>query len=348
MLSNLETPGTKLLQIILVGQPELQHKLQSPRLRQLRQRIGLTYEISPLSYAETRAYIQHRCVVAGGGGRPLFTPPAVNAVHAYAAGIPRLINMVCDRALLIGYGEEQPRITRRIVRQAVRDLESRSRRSVLAPSARRAAAILVSLLLLGLCLYIGRGISKDSLAFLQVPAFLQRRPQKATTQTEQRVSGPGESLAVHPDPLEPFAWLKQDGEQMLETGVPSQGNIKDADIPEKQIADEETQKKAIIQTKVSEPSKETFEAKNIQFPIRKTVKKGDYVSKYAMEIYGFSNNALFTWLQKHNPHIKDMNSIEVGDVLVFPALDTSPFISPPIQNGLGNEQNPHSLTKGTP
>jgi general secretion pathway protein A len=123
LLSNLETDQRKLLQIVLIGQPELRDMLESRRLRQLRQRITVRYHLRPLSRLETEYYIQHRLHVAGGNGRPGFSRWAIRAVHRYSGGVPRLINAVCDKALLCGYVAGTDQLEARHVRRAIRELE---------------------------------------------------------------------------------------------------------------------------------------------------------------------------------------------------------------------------------
>ena len=123
LLSNLETDDRKLLQIILFGQPELRDRLNNPRLRQLRQRITVRYHLPPLSRHEVTQYVQHRIHVSGGNGTPHFTGPALWRVHRYSQGIPRLVNAVCDKALLAGFVQQSEQIDFRMVGQAVRELE---------------------------------------------------------------------------------------------------------------------------------------------------------------------------------------------------------------------------------
>jgi len=123
LLSNLETDNRKLLQIILFGQPELRGRLNNPRLRQLRQRITVRYHLPPLQRQEVIQYVQHRLHVSGGNGTPYFTQPALWRVYHYSKGIPRLVNAVCDKALLAGYVQQSERIDFRMVGQAVRELE---------------------------------------------------------------------------------------------------------------------------------------------------------------------------------------------------------------------------------
>ena len=126
LLSNLETDQRKLIQIVLVGQPELRTSLERQGLRQLRQRITVRYHLPPISRDETESYILHRLRVAGSNGRPSFSRAAIGSVYRYSRGVPRLINAVCDKALLCGYVEGRDHLGWRQVRRAVRDLEGSS------------------------------------------------------------------------------------------------------------------------------------------------------------------------------------------------------------------------------
>jgi len=126
LLSNLETDERKLLQIVLIGQPELRTMLDSPRLRQLRQRITIRYHLGPIGRQETEAYILHRLQVAGSNGRPTFSRAALRRIHRYSCGLPRLINAVCDKALLCGFVEGRDHLGWPQIRRAIRDLEGRT------------------------------------------------------------------------------------------------------------------------------------------------------------------------------------------------------------------------------
>ncbi|MBP7797834.1 MAG: AAA family ATPase [Thermoanaerobaculaceae bacterium] len=125
LLSNLETDDRKLLQIVLVGQPELRDRLEHPRMRQLRQRITVRYHLGPLDRDEIEAYIRHRLTVAGATGRPTFSAAALRSIQRYSHGVPRLVNAVCDKALLCGYVEGHDHLGWRQIRRAIRDLEGR-------------------------------------------------------------------------------------------------------------------------------------------------------------------------------------------------------------------------------
>ncbi len=122
LLSNLETDDRKLLQIVLIGQPELRDRLAAKGLRQLRQRITVRYHLGPIGRHETESYILHRLQVAGSNGRPSFTKAAVRAIHRHSGGVPRLINAVCDKAMLAGYVEGRDLLGWRQIRRAIRDL----------------------------------------------------------------------------------------------------------------------------------------------------------------------------------------------------------------------------------
>src|SRR5262249_15797491 len=123
ILSNLETDKEKLLQIFLVGQLNLKAVLRSPELRQLDQRVSIRYELQPLDPSAVAAYVSHRLAVAGGAGSVSFTAEALKDLHRVSGGIPRLINLICDRALLAGYSVETRQITSDLIIHAAQGLD---------------------------------------------------------------------------------------------------------------------------------------------------------------------------------------------------------------------------------
>jgi general secretion pathway protein A len=122
LLSNLETPTKKLLQIMLVGQPELNQVLARPELRQLRQRIVLRHHLRPFDPQELDEYIAERLSLAGYTGKGIFKRSARREIHAVTGGVPRLVNVVCDGALLQGYAREQSVIGAELIREVAADL----------------------------------------------------------------------------------------------------------------------------------------------------------------------------------------------------------------------------------
>jgi general secretion pathway protein A len=155
LISNLETDTEKLIQIVLMGQSELQEMLSRRELRQLAQRITAQYHLSPLSRPETEDYVAHRLRVAGGEGKVSFTPGALSVVHQRSGGVPRLINLICDRALLAGYVQGMRVVDASMVRRAAREVKG-----VLTPEPLRRYAALAALTaaaaIAGLGLWHGR------------------------------------------------------------------------------------------------------------------------------------------------------------------------------------------------
>jgi general secretion pathway protein A len=123
MLTNLETFTEKLLQIVLVGQPELEQKLKQPQLRQLRQRLTLRAKTHALTLEETKAYVQQRLRIAGATGREIFDPDSLAAIHYYSAGIPRVINLLCEHCLVSAFVDQQKVIGVGVVETVARDFE---------------------------------------------------------------------------------------------------------------------------------------------------------------------------------------------------------------------------------
>jgi type II secretory pathway predicted ATPase ExeA len=135
-LSNING-DVQVLQIMLVGQPNLRRTLRRPELEQFAQRVAVDYHLQPLNAEDTRAYVLHRLSVAGAGDRSIFDDSALGFVHAYSRGVPRLINLLCDAALVYGYAAGTGRVDQALMREAVMD---RERGGILPMGGRLAAA----------------------------------------------------------------------------------------------------------------------------------------------------------------------------------------------------------------
>ena len=123
MLTNLETFTEKLLQIVLVGQPELEQKLKQPQLRQLRQRLTLRAKTHALTLDETKVYVQQRLRIAGSNGQQIFEPEALVAIHRYSSGIPRVINLLCEHCLVSAFVDQQKIIAPTVVDSVAKDFD---------------------------------------------------------------------------------------------------------------------------------------------------------------------------------------------------------------------------------
>ncbi len=133
MMTNLETFTEKLIQIVLVGQTELEQKLKRPNLRQLRQRLTLRAKTHPLTLEETKSYIQQRLRIAGSNGHQIFDGEALTAIHRFATGIPRVVNLICEHCLVSAFVDQQKLVTTGIVDAVARDFDLGDNHSMAAP-----------------------------------------------------------------------------------------------------------------------------------------------------------------------------------------------------------------------
>jgi general secretion pathway protein A len=188
LISNLETETDKLIQIVLAGQPELTAKLQKPELRQFGQRITVRYHLTSMDLDDTGAYIEHRLEVAGGWRSATFTKAAVKKIFRYSKGIPRLINIVCDRALLIGYINESRNISGRMAAQAIDEVREKSIGAYISRIA-WIAALLSILVAFGTIFLIPQGMS------VKMP--LPPRPAVPARLASKTANFPGEDIPIN-------------------------------------------------------------------------------------------------------------------------------------------------------
>jgi general secretion pathway protein A len=140
LLTNLETSTEKLLQIVLSGQPELEEKLKLSELRQLRQRIMMRCKTMPLSKEQTHEYIQERLRIAGANSQPIFSAAAMDIVHLYSLGVPRVVNLLCEHSLINAFAEQQRPIEPKIVEEVARDFQLDEVEPLAPPAGTRLAA----------------------------------------------------------------------------------------------------------------------------------------------------------------------------------------------------------------
>jgi len=191
LISNLETENDKLIQIILAGQPELETLLGRPDLRQLNQRIAVRYKLCSLGMNETSSYLRQRMEVAGDTGGVAFSSSAITWIYLCTRGVPRMINILCDRALLIAYGDERRRITSGIIIRAMWELLTHSQRRRLSPVTAGILALVVMACLAGIAV---KWLPAGYLAqMLQPPASgtagepQQRSPEKVAPLAMERL-----------------------------------------------------------------------------------------------------------------------------------------------------------------
>jgi len=323
LLSNMETADEKLINIFLVGQPELNEKLSEPECRALLQRISVRYHIKPLSLKETREYIKNRLVTAGvGNGHKIFPGNTVKSVHQYAEGYPRMINILCDNALLLGYSREKRTITPGMIRECYEDLKldtSGSKDEKPAPKKKEKEVhgrsewtdfakwiiLLILAFLVGMFL-TGKGVDVYHYLF-------SRSTISEVNKTSKQILGPTEKAGMPEaaqSPQESPADVDEQGEEsklFKEDVAISKSTIEKAPA----VAEQKTQD---AEPAVTQPADEVPTGKTI------VAKEGDTVTGMAVAIYGFVNDDLVERIKKNNPDIADINRISVGQKIVFPPL----------------------------
>lgn len=205
LLTNLETNTNKLLQIILIGQPELRHILDDPKLSQINQRITTRYHLKPLQAADVSTYIEHRIAIAGGNSRNvLFSKKAIEYVAKISRGIPRVINTLCDHALLGAYANNSDHVSLGIIKKAAGELAATN-------SGKRypAKALLVTLVLLLSAVGVSAGLyfidKRDNIALLQHNAVLLKKTfQALTVSTSADLATENDHQATKANNLEPI------------------------------------------------------------------------------------------------------------------------------------------------
>lgn len=200
LLTNLETAKQKLLQIILIAQPELRDKLAQNNMRQLAQRVTGRYHLEPLSKEESVRYIDHRLRVAGALGE-IFDEPAKREVFRLAGGIPRIMNVICDRALLGAYSRESRKVNKRLVRRAASEVSGQSLTPQLLNWALPVMGVIGAILLIGSLWSMNRAAAPPSAAMLSVP--VAAAPATATTDDAGLAAG-SQAAEVARQTLEEF------------------------------------------------------------------------------------------------------------------------------------------------
>ncbi len=330
MLSNLETTTDKLIQIVLVGQPELDRKLRRFSLRQLRARIAVQARIRPLTPTESRTYIRHRLAQAGSSDVNLFTPTAVRAIIKYAKGNPRAINILCDNALVTGYGSGRRPITRRKVNEVIDDLKGKSPTSPL----RRILATLALFLAIGIFIALSVQIVAKDLVLPLVDASLVNTlprkardteastrawPQKTDVKSVEALKEPQEMTPAVPSPPARRASETIPEPQAILSSVPepppARGTTETVPTPQE-----------IPPGTAALPPTSSADAPR---PVQATrvVLKGDHLVGLITGVYGRCDNDLIALVKRHNPSIQNPDLLSIGDVLIFPKTDASPPVA---------------------
>ena len=344
LLSNLESSEEKLINIFLVGQPELLERLQDPRCRALHQRIASRYHLEPLTEEETGSYVTRRLEVAGAAKpRDIFPKRTIKALYEHSQGFPRIINVLADNALLLGYSVGKQTITPKMVQDCHRDMhmgegsraEEKELKSEAGPeprpdepkrkgqklTLRRALGwVLALLVLLGLGVLLNDVTVPDFSAlggFLRQepsppePVGREEEPEAPPTSIQERPpdspeqAGSTESAPVN-DETEPAASPPGPEEVRGELTLPSPAEL-------------EGEGQGTGADSAGGVSGGESLA-GVTGATRVAVKEGDYLAKLALEVYGRADEEILALIQRNNPDLRDVHRIAVGQVLVFPEL----------------------------
>jgi general secretion pathway protein A len=282
MLSNLETSTQKLIQIVLVGQPEFDVKLEDYALRQLKQRLAIRGTISPLTDEESRDYINYRLAKVITVDEPIFTRNALREIIKQAQGTPRVINILCTNALIHGFGYNKRRISTKIVREAVAEYTGKPQHRLWKPWMTLAGATALVAALFWFSPY-------QQVVWSKLSSLTQSMPF-VTPSATSRVSPAPSRPAVARDNLLP-----------VPPSVPA--------LP--------TQSPRV---ETSSPPPEMSEPAAAVPATVRTIKRGDQIVKIALEVYGSSSSAVLDWIKKNNPQLRNVNRLDVGMQLTLPPL----------------------------
>jgi type II secretory pathway predicted ATPase ExeA/phage tail protein X len=330
LLSNMESGDEKLINIFLVGQPELNEKLCEPRCRALLQRIACRFHIPPLNRDETGNYVNTRLKVAGArNGNRIFQKSAIRTLYEYSGGYPRIINILADNALLLGYSKGKTKISASLVKQSYDELQilrapesaeneppSTYRRAETMPGSKKGKANKWRLGLLLMILAfaaVAWGITQKGLNFF--PRFEE--------DLEEDIGPPP------PGPAASMNTRETVPNSVGQEGVGRQEEQEVVLIPQEEpvIALEKEEEgeslPAGLQTPIGE-AQDTAKPLQEKAPelVRIRVRQGDTLVQLAADFYGRADSVILDLIQKYNPDVADLNRIRVGQELVFPPLDS--------------------------
>ena len=331
LLSNMETADEKLINIFLIGQPELNEKLNEPRCRALLQRVSVRHHIRPLDLEETRQYVMTRLKIAGAShGEKIFPKATIKALHQYSEGYPRMINILADNALLLGYSREKKKITPDMIRECYEDIRPKTDKETARPKENAVTKVMVQdkrpkterawkwaivLLAFG-AIAIVAAVYRDDIS-----SKLEKLLVPMSTNRSELL---GERQLMPPKP-----------KPVIKTPVPSAsekvGSEESVSV-EKEAEATESESNNVVEASVTpvqsvpveQPVAEPVpERENLTaWPVR-VVKPGDTLAQLAMEVYGYTDQKVLDLIQKHNPEITNINLINVGQRIVFPPISAN-------------------------
>ena len=363
LLSNIENEKFKLIQIILVGQNEIYSLLDKDSQKSLKQRIVINRQLHPLNKEETTEYIKHRLFIAGRKDK-LFNDRAVTLVLRESGGIPRLINQICDNALLIGYALKTPLIDRKIIKEVINDMAPASPKKLPYPfyflKTRKTWAIAGAIALLIVIIEVNNFSFRETIQLLMSrvnrytdsqslsPAFTDKSASEAVITNSRKITFEQKNrhLVNHQAPLS-YSIKKQSPDNHLNKPIPVAAKLFVPSLPDKiknnnshgHSIGENIQKprsNKVIQIsphRVKMPNRnlaslsKTIDTRNSSLPSQsKTVQPNDWLASIALKAYGSSSETLIDLIQMANEDIKNINRIYSGQKIELPQITRDSMI----------------------
>ena len=345
LLSNMESAEEKLINIFLVGQPELNENLSDPRCRALLQRISIRYNITPLNLEETREYIDLRLKTAGAKkGDDIFSKDSIKAIYDYSQGYPRMINILADNSMLLGYSKEKRKITPLMIKQCYDDMSLND--SFLKSSRQRSEPDKIkklgpipsrrywkwAALLFFIIVIVAIGMSQSGRNILwelsKVVTFNHEAPVDKVSKEKPRVKkekNPGKEERGSTNQMKehvlPVIQKGKNGPEPTNITQPEEPKKMERSAP--QVSGKKTGYTDIVQTEEPKGMEKLFPEEDKRSFKTVIVKQGDTLDQLAIGIYNRADEKIFNLVKKHNPEIKDINRINVGQKVIFPPLPIS-------------------------
>ncbi|MBN1847936.1 MAG: AAA family ATPase [Deltaproteobacteria bacterium] len=328
LLSNMETADEKLINIFLVGQPELNGILSQPRCRPLLQRISIRYHLKPLDLDGAREYIMTRLKIAGAGkDQKIFSKGAIKAIHKYSEGYPRVINILADNALLLGYSRGKRELSPEMIKECYEDLQLEA--SFLKSGLKKEPepdelistkhsvvnrywiwAIVILLVIFLLSFYLSRHSRDFSFWFFNEQKYntaetqgVQDQQKEPNIEGQRYEDATSDSALLIDQEIIPITPLEEEAESQVKAEKP---------------AHQSDERQSVTTSDDSMPKKDEQEWKEIIL-----VKEGDTITGLTAMVYGVVNEEILDLIKQSNPEINNINFIDVGQKVYFPKRSTS-------------------------
>ncbi len=320
LLSNLETAKEKILQFVLAGQPELDGMLARPELRQLRQRIAVPARLRPLGKGEVAAYVAARISAAGGDARGIFAPAALRQLYQFSRGVPRLVNVACDSALVTAYAAGTRLVDGKLMREAIRDLRRGPYRGPVAARWRTRLATVAVAGIVGAAMGIGASRLAGG-SFLRWRVTRTPMSEGTPHEVPQQVSGApgaGQPGVGGPAPTERQAASEQGAARA--TDVPRGADV----VPTPALA--AAALAGEVAATPAAPSAGREAAAEVAMPETRRifVQAGDDLWHIARRNYGYVTQELLIEIQRANPGLTNLDLVTTGQTIVLPPAPAGP------------------------